>query len=212
MPNPNKSDFLGELGGVNTLEEGFDPMLRHLEGEEAASPEVEAMAQAGIIEMKEWAASEDGLASIVQVLDGEAAELWKTIPEIAIPMLQKSKILVDGLAEEPTAPSEVFFGDGGLITQAVDILFDVANEIQAPGFEDPDQYAGALMGTYKAVGEHILENDDEVAIEEARSLANDMALTSPSGEQLPPDYYAKKNPVAAGVEQGLLADQEAGVL
>jgi hypothetical protein len=209
---PTQENFLGQLGGVDTLEEGFDPMLNHLQADEAASPEAEKLVATGLTDMMDFAYSEEGLANIVQVIDKPNGELWQTIPEVAIPLLQRTKNTLDEEAEGGEAPPEVYFGDGGLITQVVDLLFDIAAEVQAPGFDDPDQFAAALMGTFKAVGEHIIESGDEVAIEQARSLADDMALTSPSGEQYPPDHFAKKNPVAAGVEQGLLGPQEPGVL
>lgn len=199
-----QENFLGQLGGIDTLEEGFDPMLRHLEADEPASEESEALVAAGLTDMMDFAYSEEGLANITQTLDTGGQELWARVPEIAIPMLQRAKNLLDDISGEEDAPSEVYFGDGGLITQAVDILFDIAQEIKAPGFDDPDQYAAALMGTFKAVGEHILESGDEGAIEQARSLAEDMALTNPDGTQR---ARSSKLPISEGVAQGLLAEE-----
>ena len=205
MPE-QKEDILG-LAEANSLEQGFDPALQHLQADEPASEEEEELAGAGLVDMMDFAFSEQGLANIVQALEQSPDELYTSVPQVVVPMLQRAKEKVDAAAQGNTAPPSVFFGEGGLITQAVDIVFDIADQIQVPGFDDPDQYAAALMGTFKTIGESILDSGDENAIRETNELAEQMALTNPDGTERPRDFFSKKNELSASVEEGLLGVQ-----
>ena len=185
------------------LEQGFDPAMEHLTADQEPTEEEEKLLAGGIIDMGEWAFSDAGLGNILNVLNQpNGPELWEVVPKIATGMLQKARPALDKAAGGET-PGAVWFGEGGMISSAVDILFDIAEQEQVPGWDDTDQYQAAVMGVYKAVGEEILNTDDKSSQLEAKSLASDMARTNPDGSMQDPVNLEQK-PVAAAVQQGLL--------
>lgn len=207
---------------ANALEQGYmegqegtvDPMIsQNLMGDEAATEEEEQLLAIGSVDMQEYLFSEEGLAAVTQVLNGAPDQLYSVIPQIAVPLLHRAKNTIDSSGQP--APSSVFFGDGGLLGHSVDLIFDIAAELEIPGYNDPDQYAAAIIGVYKAAGEEIIDTQDGESMLQARELGVDMALTAPDGSRLPDDHYAEapaaagaqQDPLAAGVQQGLLAQQ-----
>ena len=192
-----------EATPMSELAEGYDPTMDHLQATEPATKEEETLLAAGVDSMMEWAFSKQGLSSIVQMLGQEGGEeLWQSVPKVAVLMLDKSRTELEE-AHGDKVPGAVYFGEGGLITQSVDILFDIADQERIAGFDDQDQYAAATMGVYKAVGEEIIQSGDEGSRIEAESLARDMALTNPDGSMQDPEKFADKDPVAAGVAEGV---------
>ena len=189
---------------MNELEEGYDPTLEHLQADQPATKQEEELLGAGVASMMEWSFSKEGLSNIVQMLGQEGGpELWQTVPQIAVLMLDRTRKEMEE-AQGGKVPGAVYFGEGGLITQSIDILFDIASQERIPGAEDQDQYAAATMGVYKAVGEEIINSGDDMSRMEAESLGRDMALTNPDGTMQDPEKYADKDPVSAGVQEGIL--------
>lgn len=188
------------------LTAGYDPSLDHVTADEPASKEEEELLGAGVANMMEFAfESDDGLANIVQVLNQPGGgELWQKVPEVAVAMLTQSKTKLEK-AHGKEIPGSVWFGEGGMVTQSVDLLFDIATQEQIPGYDDQDQYAASLMGVYKAVGEHIIGSEDQASRIEAESLARDMALTNEDGSMQNPESYASKEPLAESIQTGLLS-------
>jgi hypothetical protein len=185
------------------LEQGFDPAMQHMVADQEPTPEEEKLLTGGIIDMGEWAFSDQGLIAILDVLNQpNGPELWQVVPTIAAGMLQKARPALDQAAGGET-PGAVWFGEGGMISSAVDIIFDIAEQEQVPGYDDPDQYQASVMGVYKAVGEEILNTGDANSIAEASSLAGDVARTRPDGSMVPQEEIPQK-PIAAAVQQGLL--------
>jgi len=186
------------------LEQGFDPAMQHLVATEEPTEEEEKLLAGGIVDMGEWAFSDEGLSAILQVLNQpNGPELWQVVPQIATGMLQKARPALDKAAGGET-PGAVWFGEGGMISSSVDIIFDIARQEEVHGANDDDQYSASMMGVYKAVGEEILNTGDEASKAEATSLANDIALTNPDGSMSTPEEKLEQKPVAAAVQQGLL--------
>lgn len=187
-----QSNMLGIPGeeGELSLE---DPQLQQLQGTEEATPEEEGQLVDVMAQAMEWLYSEKGMAAVANMFNKDNRELWQTIPDIGIAILQK----VHG--ENKDVDPAVWFGENGMIQQLPALLFEVAEEMQVPGYDDPDQLAAATMGLYKAVGEYLIERGDKDAMMEARKLGAQTLLTGEDGEMMEP-YAAKKKAINSDPE------------
>jgi hypothetical protein len=190
---------------MEELEEGFIPeQVKPLVADEAASPEEEDAFAAGFFESQSALMSQEGTAAVVDMLRANSNEdLGLVVPKIVMPILQKAQPAVERETGGNPEMSGVWFGEGGLLQTTVDSVFEIATRAELPGADDPDQYAAALIGTYKAVGEYLLEQGDEDAIQEARELASEMVLTQDDGTVQSPEQYQKKLDKAAPVRRGV---------
>ena len=179
------------------LEQNIDPSLGHLQADEPASPEEERALADGILQIRDFLGSEQGLANVVQVLEQDNRELFAVVPDIAAPILQRVR------TDNPNAPVSIFFGEGGLLEQVTSEIWEIAEQREIPGSSDQDQFAGAVMNLYTKVGQHILDNKDTAAIREAQQLGINMATTGEDGEQIDPDKMISKTPLAQAVRDEL---------
>lgn len=187
------------------LEGVRDPILDPVTPTEDASPEEEEALAKATVAFREFAFSDKGLQVIIDMLTVKDMELFETIAEAAAPILQKVH------ADMPDLPGSVYFGDGGLLQQAVSSIWDIAVQQGVPGSDDEEQRDAALINLYKMAGEYILESGDQDSVDEAILLGKTMALTNKDGTMSSPRKFRKKhgagepNPqVSEAVHQGLL--------
>lgn len=164
-----------------------DPQLRALQATEDADPEQEAALGKVMTETMEFMYSEKGLAKIAQIFKADDRPLYQQVPDIGAMILER--VYNDNPEIDPT----VWFGEGGMLQQMPQMLFEIAAQLGKPGTDDPDQMTAALIGMYKKAGEHILDKGDENAREEARSLGAEALMTQDDGQIATPEQYMKKH-------------------
>lgn len=155
-----------------------DPSFNAFRGSEAAAPEEDAQMNEYLADAMEFIYSKKGMAVIMRGLNDEGRELYETVPQISKLILEKT---LGGMKAAKKVDSQYFFGEGGLLQQVPQMLFEIAQKLGIPGSDDPDQMSAALMATYKAAGEHVLESGDEESIIQAQSLGAEALLTQPDG-------------------------------
>lgn len=181
------------------LEQGYDPALEHITPDQPASEEEERMLGEATISTMEYLYSDEGLASVTNVLKQDDRELFEKIPDIALPLLQRAK------GDHPEADAAVFFGGGGLIQIVADALLELAAQEGLPGANDEQQQQAVIINLYRKVGEFISETGDEDSVSEAQNLGMNMALTQPDGSiQSPSSFQMKPDKIGDSVRQGLL--------
>lgn len=164
---------------------------------EEVSPEVDAQHTAALEAMVDFVHG-PAAEKLVDTM-ASAPELWRGVGDVATDVVTGVKRQLDSQRQEvdPT----IFFAEDGLLHNSIDLLFELAQEAGLPGSEDEDQYGASLMWLMKNVGESIVKDNDELAVEEAENLFIDMI----AGEEgVAPQEAGPVNPVAAGVNQGLL--------
>lgn len=179
-----------------------DPSFRPLQGELDASPEEEEAAARAMAHIMDFLYSEEGMASVVQVMNQDSRQLYEIVPDIGAMLIQKaqSDLIADGL--EPSA--EIYFAEGGLLQQVPVMLFELAEQLGKPGAEDEDQLAAATIGLYKKAGDHVLKGKDQAAIEEAVSMGQDVVLAKEDGTREDPEKFAKR---ARAEEEGEISEK-----
>lgn len=184
-----------------------DPQLQNLSGTEEASDDEERQLALAMDKAMEWMYSEDGMAAIANMFQQDSRELWETIPEVGTMVLEKVHTDMP-----PDTDGSVWFGQGGMLQQMPSLLFEIAEQLQVPGYDDPDQLAAATIGLYKKVGEYLIERGDKEAAQQAMALGQETLLTGEDGEMMTPEQVAKKgggspepqmNPMASSI-QGIL--------
>lgn len=157
-----------------------DGNFESLTPDEPASPQEEAAMAIGTHKLMDDLYSDEGLPKFANVFHQDQRELFEVIPELAYPMLLAAKQEIEEQMDE-AAPSSVFFAQGGLLEQNVDRLFELAQQLNIPGSQDPDQYAAAMMATYKKAAEYIMETNDEQSMREAAELGGEMVAEKEAG-------------------------------
>jgi len=185
------------------LEDNYNPAVTNaVTADEPASKEEEDRLGAGMIAIQEYLYSESGMANVVTMLNSGQDELFMKIPKIVVPLLQKVH------TENPDIGSPEFFGENGLIQQAVQMVFEIAEQEEMPGSDSDDQAAASLINTFRMVGEHMEESGDKISKDEAQKLGSEMVRTQPDGEVMEEDQYRDEmhNPKNINKSQrGLLA-------
>lgn len=198
MPNLKPKEGYSDLEG---LEGNFaDPMFDHVKADEAASDGAEVVLGVAMEEVGRILYDEGGANDVAEMLKNDERPLYQSLPEIAVPFLTKAYQVVQETAEDDEV-SDVMFGEGGVLTQVVDALFDVADMAGHPEAQDEDQYAAALIGVFNKVGEHISNEGDEAAMSEIADLGMSMAATNPDGSMN--DLDAMKDPKQAALSSGI---------
>jgi hypothetical protein len=166
---------------MSGLTEGYGGQFQSLTPDEEASPEEEEAMSVGMHHMMDNLYSDEGLPKFANVMHQDQRELFLVISDILVPMLQAARQEIEEITDEP-APASVFFSEGGLLQSGVMMLFDLAQQLQLPGAQEPDQFAAALQKTYINVGKHLQETGDEEAMQEAIALGGDLVAEGEVGE------------------------------
>jgi hypothetical protein len=226
---------MAQAGGI--LQEGefddfapdVDPMLKHLQGEDPASPGEERQLKQVVKGATDFIFGED-LPTVVKSLRGgqdlqtsmeqdpenlpeTKTELYQNASLTAFEIIKREKAALERSGEK-FEPS-VFFAETGAVPLIMDALWEVAIKTNIAGAQDQDQYAGAIINTFKLAGEYIAETGDEDALQQAEDLAIKMTLTRPDGTMMDDfaqadqaeQYNTKRNAVAEGVGNALLGGQ-----
>lgn len=128
--------------------------------------------------------------------------LYGKSEEPAIRMLKSSRELYQGVAKvaftvlnathekyiqrEGPIESSVLFGEGGMISTAVDEVFKLAQGAKIPGSDDMNQYSAAQMDAMRLVGELIEKRQEDGSIDEAQDALIDMEMEAGGGEGAEP--------------------------
>lgn len=204
-----RKSLLDDESGLQELAQGsMDKLAPSIGADEPASPEEETAMGIALHKMMEDLYSDDTLPKFANVFHKDERPLYEVVPDILQPMLLSAKQEVETETEEP-APSSIFFAEEGLLKLGVEMLFDLAQQLDIPGSQDPEMLAAALINTYKLAGEHILDSGDEDAKAEAAELGGQLVANSYGTDDLDQaqkliNGQIKKNDVSAGVERGLL--------
>lgn len=179
-----------------------------LRADEQATPEEEVQMAEAATKLVKIMADDSMLPRLATALHKDRRGLMEVVPDILEPVLLKiyGELQAEAPKDQPVS-SAIFFGEGGLLQMGVEEMFGLAQELQIPGADDPDQISGALIGIYKKTGEHVLRSKDGESMREVISLGTDMVA---EGEGMPGDIKGaiqklKKSQVSEGVEKGLLA-------
>jgi len=181
-----------------------NPQLDPIIADQPATEEEEQRLGEGVVSLMDFLYSDDGLLAVTNVLKEDKRPIFEVIPDIAVPLLSKVK------NTNPDLKGPEFFGDGGLIQTVVEELIDLAEQQGVPGAENEDELQATVINMYRKVGEFINAQGEEGSIEQARLLANDMALTKPDGTKMDKTNFelqkqgAGTEDLGAAVRQGLL--------
>lgn len=191
---------------------GRDPMFRHLEGTETASP----------AEEKQYARVVDGAAKdmfgdkilpkAIRHLRAGAPAAGADTSNIRYDSAETGEDYHDrGEASEQTAelaflvmskqyqkekqkghvfPS-VFFSETGAAPTIFDMGWKLGQKLGLAGYDDQRQYMKGMILLYKKMADHIIERGDEDAIEEAEELNVAMAMTREDGSEIESVDYAR---------------------
>jgi hypothetical protein len=204
MPNV-QNNFMSNLAGPE--EQGIedlalDPALEPVNANEPASEFEEIQNTEAVMSMIELLKSEPGLAKDIATMVKTSPDKYIGLSNAAFMMVKREVDRFSGEKNEPIEPA-VVLGDGGLVTSALDLVHDIAVQQGVMSEDDDDQYAAALIDLYKRVGEELLKGEGaQAARQEAQSLMMDMGSINEDGSTV---EQFNRNPVAQGVEQGLLA-------
>lgn len=162
------------------LTEGYadqlEPLSNEINGIPATREEEGAMA-IGAHKVMSDIFSDETLPKFANVFHQDERPIHEVVVDLAKPMLLSAKNEIEQQTGED-APASVFMAEDGLLMQAVAGLFDLAQQLSIPGADDPDMFAAALMGGYKAIGEHVLEeaeaSGDMTAMGEAAQLGGEL--------------------------------------
>jgi hypothetical protein len=189
----------------------FDPMTHHLQGEDPANPEQEKQL-AQVISGASGFVYGESMDKVIRNLKAQP-ELYLGASQTAFEILKKEKASLErgGRKADPA----VFFAETGAVPLVLDMVWDVAKQVNVPGSDDPDQYAGAMINIMRLAGIQTAERGDEAEISAAEELATTMALTKedgtmmedPSVAQEANEINTKRTALADGIGQALLGGQ-----
>lgn len=183
-----------------------DPMMHHLQGDTPADPEEEQQ-MAQVVKGASDMVFGDNMHVVVRALRGGAKpgstkgmeyspegappdrmELKDTVAEISHQILKREAAKIRQSGDK--ARASVFFAETGATPAVVDMVWDLAQQLRLPGASSQDEYAAAMINTYKKAAEYIIAEGDEEAIEEAEELATNMAMTKEDGSMIETPEYA----------------------
>jgi hypothetical protein len=175
-----------KTGSVHEFDKAFadlgevDPAARHVLPEEPASREEEEALSKQVLPALEYI-YDTGLPKVITAMKSNP-DLYDGISQVAVQVIKKQH--ADATKNGVPVNPSVYFGENGMMHTVVDALTEVAQQAKLPGAFDQDQYAAALINTFRLVGEHISNSGDEAAMGEAEELLMDMALTLEDGTML----------------------------
>lgn len=185
-----------------------DPSFQAMQATEPATKEEEVALGRALESIMDFMYSEEGMASIVQVINADERPLYQSLPEIGKMLITKAQSDLQSQGIDPE--SSIYFGEGGLLQQIPLMLFDLAEQMGKPGADDEDQLAATVISMYKMAGEHIEQTKDADAQREAVELGQEVALTDDDGSVMDPAQFTKKyakkgkNVLEESVQKGLL--------
>lgn len=196
--------FLSVDEELQPLTDGYaaDATFAPITDTEDASQEEETFLSAVMDYFMGYIYSDEGLSKVVQAMKQDKRELFEKIPDIVEPILKRAKLEVEGAGGE--IPASVWFGEGGALQSANDLMFEIAQQSDIPGSMDKDQYAASLMQLYGKAGQAIEEEGDPNAVREAEDLMMEMAIGAQGGDVSAIKKAPKHKNLAASVGQGLL--------
>lgn len=158
-------------------------------------------------------------------------QLFQSVSTAAFTVLKAT--YMDYTRANGEVPQAALFGEGGMISTAVDEVFKLAKIHNLEGSADMNQYTAAQMNMMKLVGEEIENRQEDGAVEETQDLLIDAELAynpdaaagpvsprdrrdlnaiefqeearQPAGAENPAEQQAEQSPAAsAPAEQGLI--------
>lgn len=131
-----------------------------------------------------------------------ALRIMQTTPELYQGVSQATFTLLKGVydnhrATEGEVPQAALFGEGGMISTAVDEMFKLANAHELRGSEDINQYTAAQMDMMRRVGEYIEKEQGDDSIDEAQDLMMDVEEAYNPGVEAAPVGIEDERDLAA---------------
>jgi hypothetical protein len=141
-------------------------------------------------------------------------KLYDTSEKPAVKLLTSSQNLYEGVAKvafhvllatkseyeqkEGKLDPSVFFGEGGMISTAVDEVFRLAQANRIPGTEDQDQYSASQFEVMRLIGEYIQSGQDDDAVSESQDLLLDIDEAAGGGRHAEPLDSDENDTLALG--------------
>lgn len=191
VPNKPKSSpgkkYQDESAAMYDELVGMDRGFEQAAANEPASPE----------EQEQY---DNFLSMYIKVLDGPQQErivdmldasknLYQGVSRAAFLTLQSTKLKYEQ-TRGAINPS-VFFGEGGMISTAVDLVFQMAQAAGIAQSDDMEQYSAAQFDIMRQVGEHMRAAQEDGAIGEAQDYLVDMEMGPDDSDEYddvdPPD-------------------------
>ena len=113
----------------------------------------------------------DSQGAVIKSLKA-ASELYKGVAKTAFEVLKA--VHSEYTQKEDVDLSSVLFGQGGMISTAVDEVFKIAVSLKLPGANDEQQYSAAQFEVMRLVGEYMQKIQDDDGVNEAQELMLDM--------------------------------------
>lgn len=101
-----------------------------------------------------------------------ASELYKGVAKTAFEVLKA--VYTEYTQKEGVDLGSVLFGQGGMISTAVDEVFQIAIALGLPGTNDEQQYSAAQFEVMRLVGEYLRNTQEDDSVDQAQELMLDM--------------------------------------
>ena len=115
---------------------------------------------------------------------GNAPQLYSGVAKVAFNVLLATKQEYE--QKEGPLDSAIFFGEGGMISTAVDEVFKMARAQGLPGTDDQDQYSAAQFEVMRLVGEMMQSGQEDGSVGEAQDLLQDIDEAGGGGQSAAP--------------------------
>lgn len=96
---------------------------------------------------------------------------WETVAQTSVMLLKGADVALAerGIDLEP----DFWFGENGIIQSTVELVYEVALAVDAPGIDDDDnQLDTAYMRAVQLIGDELFETDDTAAMEAAQEMVD----------------------------------------
>jgi hypothetical protein len=132
-------------------------------------------------------------------------ELFKSVATVAFNILHAVHQRHE--QRDGPVPQAALFGEGGMISTAVDEVFQMAIALQLPDSQDQDQYTAAQMDVMRQVGDYLEKSQDDGAVNESQDLLLDMETADGTVDNTPPLDAREQADLAAIGETGTVPPQ-----
>lgn len=132
-------------------------------------------------------------------------DLYLGVSKVAFTILQAVYQRHD--QRDGPVPQAALFGQGGMISTAVDEVFSMAMALKLPDSKDQDQYTAAQMDVMRLVGEFLEKSQDDGAVGQAQDLLIDVETADGSVRDTLPINSEEQGDLAAIAETGTVLPQ-----
>ena len=124
-------------------------------------------------------------------------DIYKGVATVAFQILRATVTQFEHQNSEKVEPAALF-GEGGMISTAVDEVYKMAQALNVPGTEDMNQYTAAQMEVMRLVGDFLEKSQDDNAVGEAQEAMIEMEEMGGGGETAAPLNSEERAALASG--------------